>query len=988
MDWRSFVHDWQTSTLNEKSAAQLHFMQLCELTGAPRPGPTPDGTEYRFEAPLSKLTSGTGFADVWRQGHFVWEYKAKGRDLDAAYHQVRNYADALDNPPLLIVSDFEHYRIYPNFQGLPSVPFEFSNADLLDPEKQRWIRWAITEPAQFRAMRDDEQRKRSQLTEQRARDFARLQDAFEAHYSPHQTARFLTRLLFLLFAEDVKLIPEIESKSLFRVILDQASREPAIFRSGLAELFGVMAGSAPPSMFYRHVPYFDGGLFEPEPDEGGQPEILDLSLIFESDALAILRAANDADWRRINPSILGTLFERALDTTGKRRQLGAHYTSEADIRLVLDPVLMRPLLRQWDDVRQQAAPYLVSLESESASARDRAIARASLTALHDQMLDALASTTVLDPACGSGNFLYMSLRLLKDLEGDVRRYFAPLNLPFRDVVTPLQLHGIEVNEFAARLAQVSIWIGYLQWRYENEGELIPHREGVPPTPRTLPNPILSDSSIENADAILRFNGEGGAYEPVWPAATVIVGNPPFLGGKRLRAGLGDAYVDSLFALWRGRVPPEADLVCYWFEKARAQVELGITNRVGLLATSSIRGGANREVLKRIKQTGDIFEAWSDEPWTLDGAAVRVSIIGFDSGFEPNRTLDGKTVGAINADLTTAADIVTAARLPENAGIAFMGDTKGGAFDIQPHVAVALLAARNRDGRSNADVIRPWLNGFDIVRRPRGMWIIDFGTSMPREQAECYEAPFEYLTQHVLPERSLNRRDAYRDRWWLHVEPRSGMRAALEPLKRYLATPTVTKHRLFVWIGSQVLSDHQLIVIARSDDYFFGVLHSLLHEIWALPMGTSLGVTPRYTPTTTFETFPFPWPPGHEDASSPHHAAISAAAAALHAEREAWLNPPDLLALPGAEDSKAIRERTLTNLYNALVKFRDPAAPEKPTAAAREFAPRLAALHDALDRAVLAAYGWSDIFDILRTPPGEEELLRRLLALNHERARKE
>jgi hypothetical protein len=191
--------------------------------------------------------------------------------------------------------------------------------------------------------------------------------------------------------------------------------------------------------------------------------------------------------------------------------------------------------------------------------------------------------------------------------------------------------------------------------------------------------------------------------------------------------------------------------------------------------------------------------------------------------------------------------------------------------------------------------------------------------------------------------------------------------------------------MFVWFGADVLPDSQVVAIARSDDYFFGVLHSFPHEIWSLRMGTSLEDRPRYTPTTTFETFPFPWPPGHEDTASPHYAAISAAAAALHTEREAWLNPPDILALPGAEDSKAIRERTLTNLYNALVKFRDPAAPEKPIAAAREFAPRLAALHDALDRAVLAAYGWDDLFDTLRTPAGTEELLRRLLALNHARA---
>ncbi len=997
MDWRSFVHTWQTSTLGEKQAAQTHFLQLCELTSAPRPGPSADGRVYTFEAPLSKLTSGAGFADVWRQGHFVWEYKGKGKDLDAAYQQVRNYADALDNPPLLIVSDFDRYRIYPNFPGLPSIPFEFSNTDLLDREKQDWITWALTEPARFRALRDDEQRKRAELTEQRAADFARLQDAFEGHYTPHQTARFLTRLLFLLFAEDVRLIPEVESKSLFRFILDQAAREPAVFKAGLTELFHTMAGGSAPSHLYRHVPYFDGGLFDPEPDEGGVPEVLDLALVLESDAVAILRAANEADWRRINPSILGTLFERALDTTGKRKQLGAHYTGEKDIRLVLDPVLMRPLLRQWEDVRQQAAPLLVAFEDDRASARVRAETRAALLALHGQMLDVLAATTVLDPACGSGNFLYMSLRLLKDLEGEVRRYFAALNPPFRDVVTPRQLFGIEVNEFAARLAQVALWIGYLQWRYEAEGELLPHRDGVTDSPRTLPNPILSDSSIFNADAILRFPplhlGEGSgvrAYEPEWPPATVIVGNPPFLGDKKMRVELGDEYVEALRKLYKGRVPGGADLVTYWFEKARAQIEAGKAGRAGLVATQSIRTGASRQVLDRINETGAIFEAHSDRRWIQDGAAVRISIVCFDAGVETDRRLDKIPVEHINSDLQGAIDVATVQVLSENQGLAFQGPVKVGPFDIDARLAAKMLSARNASGVDNRLAVRPWVNGQDITDRSSHKWIVDFG-EMTEVEAAQFEMPFEYVRLNVKPKRDENNRQRRRERWWQHGETVPGLRRATLSLRRFIATPRVAKHRVFVWVATEVLPDSRVVAICRDDDFTFGVLHSLVHESWALRLGAwhgdgDDGGRPTYTPTTTFETFPFPWPPGREDTASPHHAAISAAAAALHAEREAWLNPPDLLAMPGAEDSKALKERTLTNLYNALVKFRDSAAPEKPTAAAREFAPRLAALHDALDRAVLAAYGWLDLADSLRTPAGSEELLRRLLALNHERAR--
>ena len=441
---------------------------------------------------------------------------------------------------------------------------------------------------------------------------------------------------------------------------------------------------------------------------------------------------------------------------------------------------------------------------------------------------------------------------------------------------------------------------------------------------------------------------------------VIVGNPPFLGGKRLRSELGDAYVDDLFQLYDGRVPREADLVCYWFEKARAQIVAGKAKRAGLLATNSIRGGANRKVLERIKETGDIFMAWSDRSWVLEGAAVRVSMVGFGQPDGQAPAVDGIPVHGINSDLTSLLDLTVARRLPENFNIAFMGDTKSGSFDITADVAAQMLTTPlNPNGRSNSDVIRPWVNGLDITRQPRNMWIIDFGVDMPEENAALYEAPFEYVRQHVLPERITNNRAKYRDRWWIHVEPRPGMLAALKPLHRYIATPALAKHRIFAWLTNPTLPDHQLLVFARDDDYFFGVLHSRIHEVWALRMGTSLEDRPRYTPTTTFETFSFPWPPGREPADDPRVQAIAAAAADLVAKRDAWLNPTQTFEV--SETSKVSPARTLTNLYNAWPAWLDLA-------------------HRALDAAVLAAYGWpKDLTD--------DEILTRLLALNLERAKK-
>ena len=453
-------------------------------------------------------------------------------------------------------------------------------------------------------------------------------------------------------------------------------------------------------------------------------------------------------------------------------------------------------------------------------------------------------------------------------------------------------------------------------------------------------------SIQRADSILAFDGAGHQQEPEWRPTEFIIGNPPFLGGKLLRANLGDEYVDALFSLYHGRVSAEADLVCYWFEKARDMLDRECTKRVGLLATQGIRGGANRNVLRRIKESGDIFLAWSDQPWILEGAAVHTSIVGFDDGSETVRELDGETVGSINANLTEGPDIAEAKPLRENLGIAFMGDTKGGPFDISESVALSMLEQPNPDGRDNRDVVRPRVNGKDITSRPSGTWIIDFGVDLPLSEAALYEAPFEYVNEHVRPVRVTNKRKVYAENWWLHMEPRPGMRQALDGLSRYLVTPTTAKHRLFTWLSADVLPDHALIAVARDDDYTFGVLHSRFHKVWALAMGTQLEDRPRYTPTTCFETFPFPEP------TDAQREAIAEAARKLGELRQGWLNPTGVTAAD-------LKKRTLTNLYNAYPTW-------------------LQNLHEQLDHAIAPAYGW---------PHGlsEPEILERLLILNQQRA---
>lgn len=984
MNPQEFVDRWSHSKLRENQGAQSHFIELCQLVGQLPPAQAdPDAKFFTFEENVQKAEGGHGRADVWYKGHFAWEYKGKHKDLEAAYHQLLSYRGDLDNPPLLVVCDFLHYRIYPQFPNTSGKPFEFTNQDLLDPKKLDWLKWLFTHPDKFLELRQAELEAREAVTQKLAGEFAHLADLLRNHkgadgqplWKPMQIARFLTRVLFILFAEDIDLLPTIEHKSAFRYIIDNAIHYPDRFVPSLRDLFEAMDGRARDFM-YQPVRYFNGGLFAPGDDESDHAEVLAIASI--PGTMDLLRRVSDASWREVNPTIFGTMFEGALDP-GKRAQLGAHYTSEADIRLVLEPVLMLPLNREWEAIRAEAEPLLQAFLSADTPPKGKHQARESLLPLYERMMNRLEKTTVLDPACGSGNFLYMSLRLMKDLEDRVRAFFVPIGLPLRDVVTPRQLYGIEKDEFAAKLAQVVVWIGYLQWQYENNRAALDN----------LPSPILRDKTspdepdhILNDDAIMRYDANGKLYEPDWQAVDIIVGNPPFLGGKRMKSELPNRYVDELFSLFRDRIPAEADLVCYWFEKARAQLESQQAKRIGLLATSSIRGGANREVLKRIKETGDIFMAWSERDWVQGGAAVTVSMVGFDRQGESIKLLDGVPVFAINPDLTGTIDLTTAIRLAENFGISFMGDTKGGKFDIPDTTAQKMLESINPSGKDNRDVLRRWWNGLDVTRRDRNLWIIDFGIDLSENEAAQYFEPFEYIKKHVYPERQTNRRESYKENWWIHVETRRSMRQALAKRPYFIVTPTMSKHRLFVRLSKDVLPDHQLIVFARDDDYFFGILHSYSHEIWALRQGTSLGETPRYTPTTTFETFPLPYPPGSEDTLSPLYQSISAAAKALHEAREAWLNPPDLIAIGATEIT--LKDRTLTNLYNALVDYRS-GKPSSKAGAAAAFAPRLAQLHDALDYAVLCAYGWEDLMGKLRTPEGDEELLRRLLSLNLERA---
>ena len=1007
-----FVQKWADTSLGEKQSYQAHFMDLCRLVGHETPagdGKTTAGKTFQFEPTVQTGQGGHGFADVWLQDHFAIEYKApqKYKDLDAAYRQLLSYREALNNPPLLVVTDINNWEIHSNFPNTQKRVYRFTHADIAgDKRVLGWLNDLFHAPQRLNPRVNSEQ-----VTREAADAFQVIADNMrDWDAEPQRIAFFLTKLVFCLFAEDIGLLPTAAASmdGIFTHIIEQSRRKPSVFQQYVRNLFVAMNNGG--EVLMQDIPYFNGTLFQVVTVEELSAEALD----------GLAKAAA-LDWSDIEPSIFGTLFERSLDPS-KRSQLGAHYTSREDILLIVEPVLMQPLRYHWETIQLKAAP-IRERHDGAKTGRARTNARKQLLALRDDMLGRIRSTKVLDPACGSGNFLYVSLQLLMDMEKEVIHHalWQSFQLTTPEV-HPRQMYGIEINPIAHALASIVVWIGYIQWRKNNgyaqafaepileeladnimrkdailpDPPRSPHRDGGKAGPPRSPHrdggkagPPRSphrdggkadpDQAARRGEAVTRPQGVD------WPAVDVIVGNPPFLGQSRKRGELGDDYVDNLFDFYDDSLPQSADLVCYWFEQARKQIETGKVKRAGLLATNSIRGGANREVLKRIKETGDIFMAWSDREWILDGAAVRVSMVGFDNGQETQKTLDGLPVTTINPDLTASVNVTDARALSDNKGICMWADKKGGPFDIPGDVARQMLAAKNKSGYSNSDVIFPRPNGIDVVRRPRDYWIIDFGVDPTLDEARRYELPFQHVETHVKPMRAKNRIRRVREKWWIHREPSADMRRAIGSLPRFIATSSVAKYRLFVWLQTPALPDNALYVFARDDDYFFGVLHSKLHEVWSLRMGTSLEDRPRYTPTTTFETFPFPWSPGSEDESHPAHAAISAAARQLHAERHAWQNPamstqsadeppPDLSGGP-----RGVKDRTLTNLYNALQVWRGE-SDIKTKPAAADFAPRLDELHRALDRAVCAAYGWD--YAVL---DDEEEMLRRLLALNLERA---
>ncbi len=1028
-----FKKKWSRNQSKESAAYQEHFNDLCRLLGQPTPNEVdPSGSDFfcfqkrvvkdaelfeLHETPDASELAERGFADVWKKGCFAWEYKGKKKNLDEAYKQLLRYRESLLNPPLLVVCDFDRYIVKTNFNGTVQDVYEFTNEQIDRPDNLRTLRALFENPDFLKP-----QRTTAQVTEKVAAQIAAVAKSLQSRESVEladaksrkevnvaqkknlRIARFLNRIIFCLFAEYTGLLP----KNLFTDILKSSLQDPAHFSEAVEQLFRVMAtGGLYGKDKIRH---FNGHLFED-------------STVYELTEAEIknLAEAAEADWQFIQPSIMGTLFQRALDES-HRAQLGAHYTDEGAIKTIVEPVLMAPLRREWARIKGELAP----LFGRDALPRVRRRGSDALPGAREKLaafLKKLRAIIVLDPACGSGNFLYVSLQLLLSLEKEVITFAEQLGFSFPLEVSVQQLKAIEINPYAFELAQVSVQIGWLQWRRDNgfdndrspvlqnldgfqneDALLVPHFHSKAKTLKE------AQAGEHQGDDALKFY-----TEREWPKCDVIVSNPPFLGGSKLWEELGRHYQKELWKIYEGRVPGSADLCCYWFEKSRQQIEQGKCKRAGLLATQAIRGGANREVLKRIKETGDIFFAESSRDWILGGAAVDVSMIGFDDGTETEKVLDSKRVTEINANLTSSADTTEAKTLNSNLNVCFIGSKKAGEFEVADKIAVAWLNNPNPHGRPNSDILRVWVNGDALIKTRRSWCIVDAGVKLPLDLMSGYERPFGWILEKVKPERDKNNESRTRNNFWIHKRPGSDMRDAVAPLSRCLAVVRHAKHLIFSWLNPVVLPDDGIYIFARDEDWFMGLMQSRIHRVWALNRGTYLEDRPRYTPTTCFETFPFPRPTPAQEA------AIAAAAKELNELRERWLNPPEwtrteylefpasvdgpwsryvdcggkrsttplspaptrqsavaATALPAqskigqaryprlvpkdADCAAKLKERTLTKLYNERPGWLDLA-------------------HKKLDAAVAAAYGFpADLTD--------EQILERLLALNLERAAEE
>jgi len=1055
----TFIARWTKSGGAERANFAPFIAELCAVLEVPPPDPTlPDDADnaYVFERAVTfnnpDGSTSAGRIDLYRRGCFVMEAKQgsegtkglrdKGMDVAAAVAsigsskatgrsrrgtavrgtagwdeamiaargQAEKYVRALPagegNPPFIVVVDVGHtFELFADFSrsGKTYVPFPDARnhrirfQDIATDEVRTLLRTVWTEPMSL-----DPSRHSAKVTRDVADRLAVLARSLEASgQKPEAAAQFLMRCIFTMFAEDVKLIPE----RAFTQLLEDLRQEPEAFVDNMRALWSDMDRGGFSGILRKKLLRFNGGLFQ-------NIEALPLT----KDQLELLIDAGKSDWHDVEPAIFGTLLERALDPI-ERHKLGAHYTPRAYVERLVMPTIVEPLREEWDATRAATVALMNNGD------RDEAVRE--LKTFHHR----LCTTRVLDPACGTGNFLYVTLEHLKRLEGEVLDTLHQLGESTQSLelteltVDPHQLLGIEINPRAAAIADLVLWIGYLQWHFRTHGDALPRE------------PVLHQyNNIENRDALLeydavepqldehgepvtRWDGRTMKKHPVtgedvpdetarvpvmryvnprkaeWPEAEFIVGNPPFLGVALMRQGLGDGYTTALRNTYAD-LPSSVDIVMYWWQRSAQALRGGSVRRFGLITTNSLRQAFNRRVVAANMEGDDglsLVYAIPDHPWVdaSDGADVRIAITVAERGLQrgvldkviSEATSDShehgvvlaRSTGRILPHISIGPDVAGARSLRANTDISNRGVSLfGSGFIINLDEARELGFGR-RHGLSRH--IRPYRNGRDLAQRSRDLFVIDLtGLSAERVRSDFPEV-YQWVFERVKPERDVNNRPSRREKWWLFGETNPKLRDQIKNIRRYIATPETSKHRFFVFLDAEILPDNKLVNIALESGFHLGVLSSVIHSVWAVATGSRLGVGNDlvYVKSACFETYPFPSQgPGQVTQVEQLAEQLDA-----HRKRQQSLHPM----------------LTITDMYNVLEKLRRGATLTAKEKKVHEegLVSVLQDIHDDLDRVVLLQYGWDDLLPLLpydKREEFDEVILSRLVALNHERAEEE
>ncbi|MDF1850051.1 MAG: hypothetical protein P1U85_04395 [Verrucomicrobiales bacterium] len=935
-DIDAFIDRWGPSGGRERANYQLFLTELCDLLDLPHPEPAQaDASEnaYTFDRAITHTkadgTSAPRFIDLYKTGCFVLETKqgveaaekadstglspssnpvksATGhgkrgtagydKTMTRAHAQAEGYIHDLPagegRPPFLIVCDIGYvFELYAEFTQSGGRYQRFPDPknhriyleDLRKPEIRERLRTIWTDPLSL-----DPAKRIAKVTRDIADRLARLAKSLEAEkHDPETVAIFLQRCLFTMFAEDIGLLPEKG----FEQLLDRVDENPASFPTLVGGLWKEMAeGTDYSPLLLQKISHFNGGLFENAS-----------ALPLTGEQVELLRDAAHADWTEVDPAIFGTLLERAPDPR-ERHKLGAHYTPRSYVERLIEPTVIEPLRTQWESVK--AAAVLLLEQDKGKKAREEVE-----TFHHD-----LCRVRVLDPACGSGNFLYVTLEHMKQLEAEVLDFFERIGgdrtLEMDSFkVRPDQFWGMELNRSAVSIAQLVLWIGYFQWHFKTTGRADTNDRPLLPKQNTI---LHQDAVLAYDEKIPRRDEEGNVVQiwdgvttkphpvtgkevpdetakkvlydftnprrPDWPEADYVVGNPPFVGASRMRDFLGDGYTEAVRKAWKGDVPESADFVMYWWEKCARLLREEKIERFGLITTNSIHQTFNRRVLE--KHLGDekkpmhLAFAIPDHPWvdSSDGAAVRIAMtvgsrgnLGGKLGAVIGENADKEEIaiqfshGCLLPTMSIGADFSEINQLQANASMSSMG--------MKLHGKGFLLASDHHLVDSDPDcvVIKEFVGSRDLTQKSRKLAVIDAFEFDEQCLAESYPGVYQHLLTEVKPERDAKSHTkdgaAYAKLWWKFGKPRPLLRKSLGSMESFIATPRTAKFRTFLTLSASVVPESEVVCIFSDEFSLFGILSSSTHQAWSLAtcgwMGK--GNDPRYNNSRCFETFPFPDP---------------------------------------------------------------------------------------------------------------------------------